>query len=55
MEFPQEVKTAMNELPPAERVVALALKNIFSQIKSIHEEEQKEIDSSHMEFISRFK
>lgn len=29
MEFPNEVKQALKELPPAERVVAIALKNIY--------------------------
>ena len=51
----QEVKAALKELPPGERVVALALKNIYEKISQIHEQERNEIEQNHLSFISQFK
>ena len=42
-------------LPPAERVVAVALKHIFDQIKKIGEEEEKETQKAVNSFTSKFK
>lgn len=55
MEVQPEVKTAIRELPSAERVVAVALKNIYEQIKQLHSQEKKEVDANHMTFIDKFK
>ena len=37
MDLDSEVKAAIKELPPAERVIAVGLKNIFLEIKELVE------------------
>lgn len=55
MEFQNEVKQALKQLPPAERVVAIALKNIYEKIKGLYEKEKKEIDGSRIQFADKHK
>ena len=55
MEVQQEVKSAIKELPPAERVIAVALKAIYEEIKELHSEETKEVSANHLNFIDQFK
>lgn len=37
MEFQPQVKQALKELPAAERVVAIALKNIYEKIRNLYD------------------
>ena len=55
MEVQQEVKSAIKELPAPERVIAVALKAIYDEIKELHCEEKKEVDANHLNFIDKFK
>lgn len=49
------MKQALKELPPAERVVAIALKKIYQQIRKIYDDEQKEIDENRLKYHERSK
>lgn len=42
-------------LPLPERTIAVALKQVFDQIKKIEEEEAQEIQKVHQSFIGQFK
>jgi hypothetical protein len=54
MDLHPEVKTAIKELPPAERVITMALKQIYEKIKELHLAKRKEIETNHMNFNDRF-
>lgn len=50
-----EERENMMQLPLAERMVAVALKHVFDEIKKIDEEQAKEINAIHLSFIDKFK
>jgi len=43
------------QLPPQEKLVAVALKHIFEQIKVIEEQENKEVQDIHQSFFAKYK
>lgn len=55
MEFPAEVKQALKELPPPERVVAIALKNVYEQIRLLNVQEKQDIDNNRLKYLNKFK
>ena len=55
MEFPAEVKQALKELPPPERVVAIALKNVYEQIRLLNVQEKQDIVNNRLKYLNKFK
>lgn len=55
MDFQPQIIQALKQLPPAERVVALALKNIYEKIRGLYEKEKSEIDSNRLQFTDRYR
>jgi hypothetical protein len=51
VEVKEVVKEALEELPAAERVVAIALKKIYQQIKKLYDEEKKENDANRTKYF----
>ena len=50
-----EEKESIMALPLAERVIAVALKHVFDEIRKIDDEEIKETQQIHQSFIGKFK
>lgn len=50
-----EEKESLMELPPSEKVVAVALKYIFDEIKRIEKQESDEINSIQISLSQRFR
>lgn len=55
MELDTEVKQALKELPPAQRVVAIALKKIYEDIRRLYDQEKKEIDDNRIKYFERYR
>jgi hypothetical protein len=44
----------MQQLPLGERIVAVALRHVFDQIKLIEDQEAQELKQIHQHFVSKF-
>lgn len=55
MDGASAIKEAIKELPLQERAVAVALKFIFDQIKTLASKEQEEIQQEHAKCLESFK